>query len=143
MRYLGIDPGIGSPPGGAVIISDDFVDFTEVLVYKWTTIKDAFEFLDTVFDGSTYAVVEKISWGSKVSKNAGEWIGMLTAMGIPFKEITPKKWQKYFGTFPKERTRRKNELKQIAQQLHPQIKWTHATADAYLLAVYAKEVAWK
>ena len=139
MIYLGIDPGMSSPPGAGVIISD----MGNVLEQKWTTILDVYDWLATFTDDHTLAVIEKISWGSKVSKNAGEWIGMLTALRIPFKEIPPKKWQKHFGTFAKDRTQRKNQLKQIAQQLHPDIKWTHATADAYLLAIYAKEVAWK
>ena len=138
MTIIGIDPGIG---GGGVCFSGALVE--GISVHKWTTTQEAFNWLDSLpADGGIYAVIEKIGWGSKVSKNAGSWIGLLTAMCIPFKEITPKKWQKHFGTFAKERTRRKNQLKQIAQQLHPEIKWTHATADACLLANYAREVAW-
>ncbi len=136
MIYLGIDPGL---KGAATIVTDS----GNVVVQEWTTVLDVYDWLATFTDDHTLAVIEKIGWGAKVSKNAGEWIGMLTALRIPFKEITPKKWQKHFGTFSKEKTRRKNELKQIAQQLHPQIKWTHATAAAFLIATYCREVAWK
>ena len=135
MIYLGIDPGIN---GAAVMLWGN-----DVFVYEARTTKDAYDALN--LGQSTkdiLAVIEKVTRPTKLTRNAGEWVGLLTALGIPFKEIPPKKWQKHFGTFAKERTRRKNQLKQIAQQLHPDIKWTHKTADAYLLAVYCREVAW-
>ena len=136
MIYLGIDPGIN---GAAVELNDT------LHVKEWTTTQEVYEFLRvrTAFPDEIRAVIEKVTRPTKLTRNAGEWVGLLTALGIPFKEIPPKKWQKHFGTFAKERTRRKNQLKQIAQQLHPQIKWTHKTADAYLQAVYAREVAWQ
>ena len=136
MIYLGIDPGVN---GTAVMLWND-----DVFVYKASTVRDAYDALN--LGQSTkdiLAVIEKVTRPTKLTRNAGEWVGLLTALGIPFKEIPPKKWQKHFGTFAKEKTRRKNQLKQIAQQLHPQIKWIHKTADAYLLAVYAREVAWQ
>ena len=135
MIYLGVDPGL---KGAGVMITAS----GNVLVQPWTTTKDVCDWLETFIDGSTYAVVEKVTRPTKLTRNAGEWIGMLTALKIPFVEVSPVKWQKHFGTFAKERTRRKNQLKQIAQQLHPQIKWTHVTADAYLLAVYGRQ-QWK
>ena len=138
MIYLGIDPGIN---GAAIAL-----DGRELYSHEWETVKDSYLFLENVIEDvdslSVCAVIEKVTRPTKLTRNAGEWVGLLTALGIPFKEVPPKKWQKHFGTFAKEHTRRKNQLKQIAQQLYPGEKWTHKTADAYLLAVYAREVAW-
>ena len=137
MIYIGIDPGLK----GAIVV----LDSVRVYIDPWCTTLESFQFLQGVhgWGDDMCAIVEKVTRPTKLTRNAGEWIGMLTALGIPFKEISPKKWQKYFGIFAKERTQRKNQLKQMAQRLHPQIKWTHVTADAYLLAIYAKEEAWK
>ena len=53
--------------------------------------------------------------------------------------VTPLTWMKYFGTSrPKDKTKRKNHLKQIAQELCPEAKITLATADALLLAIWAR-----
>lgn len=57
----------------------------------------------------------------------------LTAAGIPFERVTPQKWQKALGCLTKGD---KNVSKRKAQELFPQMKVTHATADALLIAEY-------
>jgi hypothetical protein len=71
----------------------------------------------------------------KFGMNYGFLRGLLTAFEIPFDEARPQKWQKAMGCLSKGD---KNVTKQKAQQLHPELKITHATADAILLAEYAK-----
>ena len=57
----------------------------------------------------------------------------LTAAGIPFERVRPQAWQKAMGCMSKGE---KNVTKRKAQELFPQIKVTHATADALLIATY-------
>jgi hypothetical protein len=57
----------------------------------------------------------------------------LTAAGIPFERVRPQKWQQAMGCMTKGD---KNVSKRRAQELYPQLKVTHATADALLIATY-------
>ena len=107
MIYLGVDPGLN---GAAVVISDKT---DTLLVKEWSTTQEAHEFLRWAVKNPTIlhnddakAVIEKVTRPTKLTRNAGEWVGLLTALSIPFKEISPQKWQKHFGKFAKERTRR-------------------------------------
>jgi crossover junction endodeoxyribonuclease RuvC len=77
-----------------------------------------------------------ISSTFKFGKNYGFLRGCL----ICFKT---RKWQREFGlVFPKEMkltvTEKKNRHKEMAQQLFPDLKITHATADALLIAEYLR-----
>lgn len=60
---------------------------------------------------------------------------------IPFQEVTPQTWMKTY-MLKKEKgetnTSWKNRLKTKAQQLFPHEKITLATADAFLIAEYAR-----
>jgi len=59
----------------------------------------------------------------------------LTAAGIPFERVSPQKWQKALGCLTKGN---KNVSKRKAQELFPQLKITHATADALLIAEWGR-----
>lgn len=59
----------------------------------------------------------------------------LIAAGIPFERVTPQKWQKALGCLTGGD---KNVSKRRAQELFPSIKFTHATADAALIAEYGR-----
>jgi len=59
----------------------------------------------------------------------------LTAAGIPFVRVSPQKWQGALGC----RTGGdKNVSKARAQELFPDLKPTHATADALLIMEYGR-----
>jgi hypothetical protein len=60
---------------------------------------------------------------------------LLTGEEFPFEEVSPQKWQKAMGCMTKGD---KNVSKAKAQQLFPQLKITHAIADALLIAEYAR-----
>jgi crossover junction endodeoxyribonuclease RuvC len=83
----------------------------------------------------------------KFGVNYGELRMALTATKIPFKEVTPQKWQREFG-LPTLRQcggskpAKKNKHKERAQQLFPDLKITHAVADALLLAEFCRRT-WK
>lgn len=80
----------------------------------------------------------------KFGQNYGLLRGMLTAAdGVSWDLVVPKKWQAEFSlVIPKSRgltpTQKKNEHKAAAQRLFPDIKVTHARADALLIAEYLR-----
>lgn len=61
----------------------------------------------------------------------------LTAMAIPFDEVTPQRWQKEMGCLTGGD---KNISKRKAEDLFPNIRITHAIADALLIAEYARRI---
>lgn len=75
----------------------------------------------------------------------GSILGMLTAMDVPFEEVTPQRWQGAFGVEPMgkggDQAEHKRRLKELAQSLFPSLKVTLATADALLLAEFARRQA--
>lgn len=77
--------------------------------------------------------------GFKLGRNAG-WIeGFLIALKIPYEKISPQKWTKHLSLVGgKPGTEKKNLHKVRAQQWFPNLKITHATADALLIAEYAR-----
>ena len=69
-------------------------------------------------------------------ENVGEIRGVLAALGIPYRYVTPQQWQKKVGALPKDKKERKNALKSFAQERYPHLKVTLKTSDALaLLAV--------
>jgi len=73
----------------------------------------------------------------KFGQSYGFLRGCLVAVGIPFEEVTPAKWQRALGCLSKGD---KNVTKAKAQQLFPGIKVTHAIADALLIAEYGRRL---
>jgi len=63
--------------------------------------------------------------------------GILTALRIPFELIRPVDWQRALGCMTKGD---KNISKAKAQQLFPDIKVTHAKADALLIAEFCRRM---
>ena len=101
-------------------------------------------------DGVTHwvAVIEKVhsmpgqgvASTFKFGMNYGQWIGILTALQIPYEMITPQKWMKHYGSMPKDKNERKYYIKAMAKALYPKSgRITLATSDAILIAHYAME----
>jgi len=67
----------------------------------------------------------------------GSLKGILTALRIPFELIRPVDWQRALGCLTKGD---KNISKAKAQQLFPDIKWIHATADSILIAEFCRRM---
>ncbi len=63
--------------------------------------------------------------------------GVLIAKGISFETITPHQWQQKMKC---KSGGDKNITKSAAQQLFPNIKVTHAIADALLIAEYLRRI---
>lgn len=61
--------------------------------------------------------------------------GVVAGMQLPMELVTPQRWQKSMNCMTGGD---KNVSKAAAQRLWPGIKWTHATADAALIAEYGR-----
>ncbi len=96
MQYLGIDPG----KSGAITIIDTSVigtcklDLTEQDIWCWlnenVNMVDAVATIENVHSMPQQSSQSGFTFG----KNFGFLLGMLTAIQIPYKLVTPQKWQK-------------------------------------------------
>jgi hypothetical protein len=66
--------------------------------------------------------------------------GVMSALGIPFVTARPQQWQKGLPLAGATGQDRKRLLRDIATQRFPAIKPTLATADALLIADYARRL---
>jgi crossover junction endodeoxyribonuclease RuvC len=141
--FLGIDPGAS---GGLAFIHDDG-SMDPALEKMPDTERDLWEIIDGDEDAIpiAFAAIEAVhsmpkqgvASSFKFGRSYGFLRGCLIASGIPFEEVTPQRWQKELGCLSKGD---KNVTKARAQQLFPKLKITHATADALLLAEYARRL---
>lgn len=141
MIYLGIDPG----KSGAIGVQwDDGFPPNAIALSK--TPVDVIEQLRDVADVgyvASIAIIEKVhsspQMGVKSAFTFGQsygWLlGVLDALRIPYEFVTPQKWQKAMGCLTGGD---KNVSKAAAQRLWPNLKITHANADALLIAEYCR-----
>lgn len=141
---IGIDPGAS---GGIA-----WHDGERARVVKMpATLQDLWELINNIRQDSfregpwakTTAYLEQVhsmpGQGVASSFKFGNGFGhlemALTAAGIPFVRVSPQKWQGALGC----RTGGdKNVSKARAQELFPDLKPTHATADALLIMEYGR-----
>lgn len=139
--FVGVDPG---KSGGLAALRPD----NQIVIEKMPpTEADILEWFQAqkACGLPMFAVIEKVNGyigkpqpGSAMFTFGWGYGGLRMAMlacGIPFDEVTPQKWQKAMGCLTKGD---KNVSKTKAQQLFPDQKVTHATADALLLMEYCK-----
>lgn len=141
--YIGIDPG---KSGGIAFVNDkgqawaykmpdsgaDILDilrdycFTKFMTYA-NEYYTPFACIEKVGPMPGQGVVSMFTFG----EGYGALQMALLALKIPFERVTPQTWQKALGC----RTGGdKNVSKRRAQELFPDIKVTHAIADALLIA---------
>jgi len=144
MITIGIDPGKN---GGIAWITDgkpcvekmpetltDLWDLIhEISGVKWSNhgVTEIKAYLESVSSSPQMGVKSAFTFGN----GFGHLEMALTAAGIPFERVAPQKWQKALGCLTKGD---KNVSKRRAQELFPQMKVTHATADALLIAEYGR-----
>ena len=143
--YIGLDPG---KSGGVAFILENSL-YTFKCPSTVHDMVDEINFCNKLGpEYEIFAVVEKV-WsfpGQGVrsvftfGENYGTWLGILATLKIPHKLVVPNKCMKHFVSIPKDKRKRKNFIKSLAQQLYPNSKITLATSDAVMLAVYAKEI---
>lgn len=139
MRTIGIDPGVGGGmayinPAANEIETIAFKNATERdicdAIVRWTFMHQPHAMIEKVASSPQMGVVSAFTFG----KSYGFLRGLLTGR-TPFEEISPQKWQKAMECLTKGD---KNVSKARAQQLFPQLKITHAIADALLIAEFAR-----
>lgn len=153
--FIGIDPGAS---GGIAALgltigpwASKFADTEQdTLMQLVNCVADTrfpvfIEVLPNTPHTEAFAVIERVhsmpkqgvASSFKFGQSYGFLRGCLIASGIPFEEVTPQRWQKELGCLSRGD---KNVTKARAQQLFPSLKITHATADALLLAEYARRL---
>jgi hypothetical protein len=134
--HIGIDPGLS---GGIAFIPSTGTPWAEKMP---ETDRDLIELLrDSISLCEPKALIELVhsspQMGVKSAFTFGEGYGRLqmalTALGVPYERIRPAVWQKAMGCLTKGD---KNVSKRRAQELFPNLRITHATADALLIAEF-------
>jgi len=140
MIFLGIDPGKG---GGMAFIGSDRNDNPLVMKFENYQNSRVVGTLDDFAEHITAAALEKVhsmpAQGVKsvfsFGENFGWWRGVLEATDIDYELVTPQRWQTDLDC----RTGGdKNVTKRLAQELFPDVKVTHAVADALLIAEWCR-----
>ena len=140
---IGVDPGAN----GAIAWIDErgkscVEKMPDTLQDLWELIRDITNFPRSAIDGRRYkAYIEQVSSSPQMGvvsafsfgRGYGNLEMALTAAGIPFERVRPQVWQKAMGCMTKGD---KNISKAKAQELFPDKKIIHATADALLIALY-------
>lgn len=141
--YLGIDPG---KSGSLVLLKDDnALEFA--IAAKLTEYDIGLQLREWCQRFEIFAAMEKVGsspqMGVKSAFTFGESFGFLhgclAAAGVRLVMVSPRKWQKIFDLSNVHGN--KNITKACAQRHFPKYKITHATADAILIAMYAR-YAW-
>jgi hypothetical protein len=145
---IGIDPG---KSGGMVLIDDANGSILDRASLENMTEHDMGECLrEWAFENGQLrhrAIIERVHGGAPPGKkkgsagafhfgqNYGTLRGIMVGSLIPFSDVTPQKWQKALGCLTHGD---KNVSKAAAQRRWPKEKWTHALADAALIAEYGR-----
>ena len=146
--YIGIDPGSCSGCIAMIFKIEDQTRYKTIEFSKYTTREWFEELKSLVTDTECNTILEKVhgmpGMGvqsiSAFMKNVGHIEMALLALDIPFVEITPQSWMKYYN-LKKEKDESKSDwkrrLREYLQRIMPDFKVTNDTADAMLLAYYA------
>lgn len=138
MGYIGIDPGAN----GCIAVVDTVGYIRDYLTLKDKTEHDIADWL-VDFDYAKDAVIERVSSSPQMGvtssfsfgRSYGFLRGLLVAMHIPFREVTPATWQKHMKCLTKGN---KNVTKAAAQKRWPSNTFTHGNSDGCLLAEYCR-----
>ena len=85
--------------------------------------------------------IEKTTRPAKLTRGAGIWEGMLTALGVPFELVAPQRWKRALG-LPRGATKGQSIV--LAQQLFPELadqlqrKRDDGRAEALLIAEWRR-----
>ena len=141
MHVIGLDPG---QAGAAVLLDCDNGDVIDIVRFSKATQMDIADTLREWREGfDCFAYLEKVhampkqgvSSTFKFGVGYGFLQGCLTCCKIPYEFVTPQTWQKSLSCLSRGD---KNVTKSKAQQLFPEQKVIHATADALLIAEYGR-----
>lgn len=148
--YIGIDPGSSSGAIAFISIVND-MEFTYYMEFgKYTTQEWLSTLREYAIEDDCRAILEKVhgfpgmnvSAVSALMKNYGNIEMALIALRIPFKEVTPQTWMKYYNlkrAKDESKTEWKRRLREHLQRIMPEFKVTNNNADAMLIAKYCKD----
>jgi len=154
--FVGIDPGFS---GAMVIIEKSIIStikFKEMtvgdLVWHIKNLKLKYDYQPEIpmfiFMEQVHPLpLESVKGVWTFASSYWSVYGALLALNIKFETVHPIVWQKKLGCIykgsredKKYHTKKKNKHKDLAQKLFPEYEVTHATADALLIAEYARRV---
>ena len=144
MIYIGVDPG---KKGGYAAM----VDERGIAVSPWDDRQFVEDMRAVAASGACIAAVEKVGAmpGQGVTsmfsfgQSFGFILGVLTAFGIPYQLVPPRKWKAEFGLLNTE----KQDSVAVAKRLFPNVsllptercrKESDGMSDALLMAEYAR-----
>ena len=139
--YVGVDPGAS----GAVAVINGKLEVVDLLKLKDATDREVYAIMECAAHLGAKGFIERVhampkqglSSTFKFGVSYGKLMMALAAAGVPYREVTPHKWQQSLGCLTKGD---KNVTKRMAAQLFPDVKVTHAVADALLIAEYARRI---
>lgn len=144
MNILGIDPGAS---GGIALLKDDGAQAWKMPATErdtWALICPEPEtWIDVAYIEQVHSMPKQgVASTFKFGQNYGLLRGLLIAASIRFEAVPPRTWQGVFS-LPSLKaagslTKKKNAHKARAQELFPDLKVTHANADALLIAEYGR-----
>lgn len=151
VRILGIDPG---QHGGFCFRDTKHNEHINTYSYNKLTVYDIAGIIETekeickLCGVPIRAFIERVhsmphdgkASAFSFGKNYGMWLGLLTALKIPYHDIPPATWQAglRLRLRCKEYRERKKALKEIAQKYWPEAGLTYDTCDAALIAEYGR-----
>ena len=140
---IAIDPGAS---GAIVFIDRDGGTHSKKMPDTFPEIADLLRSLRLSLQGPR-AIIEKVGGympgnsgpaAAKFARHCGHIEMACYCAGIETTQVTPQKWMKKLGAFPKDKKARKNAIKQMMQTRYPNIKVTLVNADA--LGILTTEV---
>ena len=143
-KFMGIDPG---KSGGVGVVGEkgNLLAALKVGDSTWVERADALRGLVDGYGGCVTAYLEAVhampkqgvSSTFRFGQDFGFWIGVLSALEVPYQLVSPSKWQRSIGCLTGGN---KTISRQAAHQLWPDHSrlLTNATADACLIAEYGR-----
>ena len=137
---IAIDPGAS---GGFAWIDRDGLVSAEPMPDGMTAICDRLRGLACI---SRHAVVEKVGGympgnsgpaAATFARHCGHIEAALYCHCVATEQVTPQKWMKALGTWPKDKAERKHAIRDAMQRRYPHLKVTLKTADALGILTYA------
>ena len=146
ITIIGIDPGVN----GAISIFESGIHHvfkmpetlteTADLIHKFSNSLKCAAYIEQVHSMPGQGVSSTFRFG----QSYGELRGVVSALQIPFYQVTPQAWQKYLQCPKAEKKDKKRVNKQRAQELFPKLskQITNQTADSLLICEYGRQKHW-
>lgn len=110
------------------------------------TMSDQADFMATFAKSNYKMVIEKVGAympgnsgpaSVKFARHCGHLEAIAYCFKIPSTQVAPQVWMKIFGALSKDKTERKNAIKEHVARLYPHLKVNLKTADALGILTWA------